>query len=521
MEKLSDSFLWLLPLLSAFMLWLGFPGGGESWPLLFLAYLPLLYLAYRSSPKKSFYVGLLGGMCHFLLLLYWIVIVLGRYGGLPWFFSIPALFLLSLYMSLFMACFTMISSLLLKRYTAFVAMWAIPAVWVGGDWLRSFLFSGFPWMDPGYALWKIPILIQTADLFGHYGISFLVMLINCMFFFLFLIKTKKGQKIKLSVPVVLLLCVAVFYGRYRMQYLEQSIAGGEKAVIGIVQGNIDQSKKWTPNLQQDTVAMYTSTSVTLTQNSPVPQLVVWPETALPFFPTRSPLMEPLRKMVAENNITLLSGSPWFVVKNPETRDIDFYNSAFLLHPSTEYGDMYYKSHLVPFGEYVPLKKFLPFLAPLVEAVGDFSTGAVTKPLIAGQIRAGVLICFESIFPDIARRWVDVGANVLINLTNDAWYGKSSAPYHSLAMTVFRAVETRRSLVRAANTGVSGFIDPLGRVLASSEIFTSWSKSMEVSLMDEITFHTRYGYLFAPFCFLLTLILLVLAKTGKFKQHYRS
>jgi len=150
---------------------------------------------------------------------------------------------------------------------------------------------------------------------------------------------------------------------------------------------------------------------------------------------------------------------------------------------------------------------LPFLAPLVEAVGDFSPGTIEQALACHNARIGVLICFESIFPDIARKWVGAKANVLVNLTNDAWYGRSSAPHHSLAMTVLRSVETRRSLVRAANTGFSGFIDPLGRMLVVSPLFEPWAESAEVVLMEEETWFVRWGYLFSPFCLGVTILLL--------------
>jgi apolipoprotein N-acyltransferase len=264
-----------------------------------------------------------------------------------------------------------------------------------------------------------------------------------------------------------------------------------------VQGNIDQSVKWSPANQQHTVNTYLAYSQALFGDNR-PELVVWPETALPFYPQTYPDTGVLYGLVTQNDTALLTGAPWFEVVDQETKDIRYYNSAQLIEPESGFVASYYKSHLVPFGEYVPLKKLLPFLAPLVEAVGDFRPGRVEKPLVRHDGRIGVLICFESIFADIARLWSENGANMLVNLTNDAWYGKSSAPHHSMVMTVFRAVENRRSVVRSANTGISGFIDPLGMIHDPSPIFTTWSASREIVLMDGRTVFVRWGYLFPLF-----------------------
>ncbi len=235
------------------------------------------------------------------------------------------------------------------------------------------------------------------------------------------------------------------------------------------------------------------------------EFIVWPETALPFYPQNNEYTQLLQGMTAEYDIALLTGAPWYEIIDRNARKVEFFNSALLLNPAGQFGDKYYKTHLVPFGEYVPLKNLLPFLAPLVEAAGDFSVGKIEQPLVWKDSRIGVLICFESVFPEISRKWVLAGANMLVNLTNDAWYGRSSAPHHSLAMAVFRSVETRRSLVRSANTGISAFINPLGRVESRSELFQSYGFSADVSLFEETTFWTRYGYLFGPLCFFLGVI----------------
>jgi apolipoprotein N-acyltransferase len=508
MKDLSLKFAVAAACCFAVLLLLGLPGGTEFRPILPVALVPLLFLALERSPWRRFFFGLLAGFLHFALLLYWIVIVLERYGNLPWFFSYPALALLSLYMALYIGGFVTLAGAVLQRWGMAAALWLLPFVWVGLDWIRSVLFSGFPWMDLGYGLWQAPLFIQTADLLGHYFITFLLVLCGCLCFFLL----HKGNRAPWSTPAlhaggVVLLCGAVvLYGYFRPLQLKEEIAAtNDRAVIGVVQGNIDQSRKWVAEEQRRTIFKYLGQTDMLLRRENRPQLVVWPETALPFFPMRNPLIGEVRRFAKEKNVTLLVGSPWFEEIGTPQPDVRFFNSAFLVTPTGELTNSYFKSHLVPFGEYVPLRQLLPFLAPLVEAVGDFTAGTVTEPLSSGTIKAGVLICFESIFPDIARKWVNAGANVLVNLTNDAWYGRSSAPSQSMAMTVFRAVETRRSLVRAANTGISGLIDPLGRIRYSSDIFIPWAESSEVDLLETVSFYCRYGYLFAPLCALLAAV----------------
>jgi apolipoprotein N-acyltransferase len=490
----------LFPVLTGLLLWLSFPGGGELWPLLFVALVPLLYAIAGVSVRTAFFAGISCGLVHFTLLLYWIVIVLGKYGGLPWFISVPALLLLALYMSFYLGLFALLARYVLLSFPAAVALWLLPALWVGLDWFRGEFLTGFPWMDLGYALYKVPHLIQIADLTGHHGISFLIVFFNtCMV----LLLTKKH-----TIPGYLLLLVPAFclffgtgvYSRYRYEDVKQATTAADvsQITVGIVQGNIDQSVKWSPEHQQQTIDGYISQTRSLF-DSGNPSLVVWPETALPFYPVSSGHMQSIKELAGTNDFALLTGAPWYEIIDRDTKNVKFFNSTLLLQPDGLYGGKYYKTHLVPFGEYIPLKKFLPFLAPLVEAVGDFSFGTIEQPLVWQEAKSGILICFESVFPELSRKWVLAGANVLVNLTNDAWYGRSSAPQHSLAMSVLRAVETRRSLIRSANTGISAFVTPLGTIPAQSGLFVPWAASTQVILCQELTIWARYGYLFAPIC----------------------
>lgn len=489
----------LLAAASGGMLWLAFPGGGAMPVFLALALVPLL-LALGGSSRRAALAGLVAGMVHHLLLLYWITTVLTTYGGLPWLLSVPALVLLALYMSLYWAAFAAIARLSFATLPPLATLWLLPALWVGLDWLRAQLFTGFPWMDLGYALYQHPLAIQGADLLGHYGLTYLIVLVNLLFALLLEQRRRPSAVAGLVLPVGLLLILTVLYGRARLEEVADLLKTSPRQEIGVVQGNIDQALKWSPEQLQKTVDTHLDLSEKLVQNQS-PSLIVWPETALPFYPLAEQPMAALRTLLRLNNLALLSGVPWLEAPAQAGGKTRLYNSALLLKPDGRMAGTSHKSHLVPFGEYVPLQEYLPFLAPLVQAAGDFSAGRVERPLEHRQARLGILICFESVFPDLTRQWLAAGANVLVNLTNDAWYGRSSAPHHSLAMAVLRAVEARRSLVRSANTGISAFVEPTGEILVRSEIFVPWAESRQVALLDGSTGWAQFGHRFAPACLL--------------------
>ncbi len=487
------------------------PGKVGAWPLLFVALAPLLFICLYNSPKKSAVIGWVTGFVYHLLLLYWIVIVLSRYGGLPSWVAFFALLLLSAYMGLYYGLFCFLLSTIAgrswhKERSVTVLVWSAPVLWTGMEYLRSFVFSGFPWMDLGYGLYRQPQLIQGADLGGHYTVSFALVL--CSGFIVALIDRQRiAVRWNLRMERRLLLFaggfIVFFFGYSFLRYdiVNSTFSRGLQAKVAVVQGNVDQGQKWSPAAREKTVQSYVKLSDQVLGNRDT-ELVVWPETALPFYLQNNPLALKVKDFLVENNVWLLTGSPVYdIVKVHENgqKDVDYFNSALLLNPDGYIAGRYDKQHLVPFGEYIPFGQYFSFLSPLVESAGNFTAGTSGQPLDMGRIKLGILICFESIFPDIARVSVTEGANLLVNLTNDAWYGRSSAPYQSLAMSVFRAVETKRYLVRSANTGVSAFIDPVGNIFEETEIFSSTVRSKQVVLWEELTVFCRSGYLFGACC----------------------
>ncbi|MCX5863529.1 MAG: apolipoprotein N-acyltransferase [Deltaproteobacteria bacterium] len=492
----------LLVLLSSALLFTASPGVIALPQLAWLALIPLFWGLHNQPPRRAALLGLICGLAYYLPLLYWIVIVLATYGQVPLPIAVLALVFLALYMSCYLAGFAFFCAKTGSRLPLLVFA---PACWVALDLIRSRLFTGFPWLDLAYTQYNLPQIIQVADLAGHYGLTFLMVLANALIFTLIasFVRRKATSSPALIGAAAVLLLVASGYNLWRVQTLPETIAQAEQMEVAIAQGNIPQDQKWQPAFQRETIDTYLrlSNALFITKK---PQLIVWPETALPFYPYEHPLFLRLHSELTRPYRTfLLTGAPHREKASPD-EPITYANSAFLLSPDGLVTGRYDKQHLVPFGEYIPLRWLLGFASPLVETLGAFSPGQTNTPLSCQNSRIGILICFESIFPEISRQQAAAGANLLVTITNDAWFGRSSAPWQHLAMGVFRAVETRKTLVRAANTGISTFIDPMGRIEGASPLFTEYARSQPVALLNGLTCYVRWGHLFPWACLILTL-----------------
>jgi apolipoprotein N-acyltransferase len=286
------------------------------------------------------------------------------------------------------------------------------------------------------------------------------------------------------------------FGFYSLTLQKEKDMGAETAKIAIFQGNIDQSLKWNPAFQEQTIRIYQDLSL---KDGPDSDLMIWPETAVPFYFLNENRLTPrLFDLTRETGSHLLFGSPAFGLREGQVR---YYNRAYLLSPEGRIS-FYDKVHLVPFGEYVPLKRFLPFVGKMVQAVGDFSPGEGSYGLSFSRGKAGVLICFETIFPELSRALKKDGCTLLVNLTNDAWFGRTSAPYQHLSMLTFRAVENRVWVARAANTGISAFIDSTGCIRRVYPLFQRGGIHAIIPLRPGLSFYTRYGDLIFLLCALI-------------------
>ena len=466
---------------SGILLALSFPRPGMA-ALAWFALIPLLLVMER-RPFKS---GVAAGIGFFGLVLYWLNIVMTTYGQLHPVFSVVAYLLLVLYLALFFGAATW-AACRLKEMRGLPVTLTLPVLWVGLEFLRTFLLTGFPWALLGYSQGDHLLLIQSADLLGVYGLSFLIVFVNAALVALVRSASQGTRSFpRIALPVAIALFAAnLGYGHYRLG--QEPDVRGKALRVSLVQGNIDQSIKWDPAFQSSTIEQYRDLSLQAAESGV--DLLIWPESATPFyFQDPGPLSEVVAGVPRSTGAHLLLGSPAYEMVD---RRPSYLNSAFLLGADGAILGRSDKVHLVPFGEYVPFGRYLPFIDKLVVGVGDFSPGTV-NPLSMNGDMAGVLVCFEGIFPGLAREYVRKGSDLLVNITNDAWFGRSSAPYQHLGMTRFRAVENRVWVARSANTGVSAFIAPSGRITAQSPLFETLTLEGEVGLGAHRTFYTRFG-----------------------------
>lgn len=450
----------------------------------FVALVPLLISIRQAKWRKAAGLGFIAGLIFFAGSLYWITPTVVQYGSLPWAVALGILLLLAGYLAIYFAGFAAGVAFLGQNGVIFVLFTG--GLWVTFELLRSRLLIGFPWNLLGHSQYQNLPLIQIADATGVYGISFVVAAVNAGIADGLVAHHGWRKRASSFATAGLLVSGAVIYG-----WVDQPRIPRPEIRVALLQGNISQDIKWDPRFQDETMAAYQN--LTLAQTRFHPDLVIWPETAVPFFLRHDQRLVSVEKLADEINSSLLVSAP-----DRDGRASPRYTvSAFLIKPKIGITSTYDKIRLVPFGEYVPLKRILFFVTKLTQgAVGEFSPGTqmTVFPIPAGKF--SVSISYEIYFATDVRRFVQKGAEFLVNITNDAWYGRSAAPYQHLSMVVFRAVENRRYLVRAANTGISAIVDPNGRIVSRSDLFESTAVRGTITANSDLTFYARYGDIFA-------------------------
>lgn len=487
-------------LASGILLFLSFPKYGSG-IIAWIAFIPLFYSLKNAAYKDGVLAGFGAGFVFYIGIIYWIIHVVVKYGYQPLYVGVAAMILLAFYLSLYIALFGL--GIVFSNKKGLPLYVSAPSIWICLEYAKSQLFTGFPWENLGYSQYANYYLVQLADITGVYGISFVIVFINALLFEALSNSGNRRVLIRLAVSGCIIMGLVYSYGLLRVNHVQKAESEAKSMKVLLVQGNIEQDVKWNPRYQLETVSIYRNLSL---KHGQQPGLIVWPETATPFFfQDINDLNREVLRVASSSRSWLLFGSPSYT---KDSQGMAIYNSAFLLSPEGTIEGKYDKMHLVPFGEYVPLRQFLPFIGKLVVGVGDFQTGIGYIPLKMESHKPGVLICYEGILPEAAGAYKRAGADLLINITNDAWFGMTSAPYQHLSMTTFRAIENRMYLVRAANTGISAIIDPKGKVLSQSPLFEQATVQGIVKYVDQRTIYSSYGDVFVYLCLFFTLGMII-------------
>ncbi len=485
----------ILSLASGILLFLSFPKFDLSF-LVWFSLVPLLSALQRVSFGEAFRLGLATGLVYNIGIIYWVSFVVVQYGYLPLYLGFFVMLLLALYLGLYVSLFS--AGVVFFRRKGINEIISAPILWTCLEYAKSHLFTGFPWENLAYSLHGMISFIQVVDITGTYGLTFVIVLVNCILYEIITVTSESKRRVLSGLIVGFTVIGLIFcYGLYRLDGMKNATKEMRTENVAIIQGNIDQSVKWNDKYQSDTLKIYRKLSLGMSESGV--NLIVWPETAAPFFfQNIDDKHRVIINIAKETNSYLLFGSPSYIRKGSKNL---FLNSAYLISPDGEITGRYDKIHLVPYGEYVPLRRLFFFLEKLVVGVGDFIPGKGPIPLTVGDEKTGVLICYEGIFPQISRGYKKKGATLLVNITNDAWFGTSSAPYQHLTMTAFRAIENRLYIIRAANTGISAIISPTGEIISRTGLFERTALNGVVGFVDECTFYSKYGNVFIYLCFI--------------------
>ncbi len=483
--------------------------------LAWVAFVPLFYAIEGESLRRVLGWAWLQGFASYLASLYWIPIPLHDFADVRMSLAILPMLLLAGIVAIYTAVAIWAGEFVARR-TRVPALLTMPVAWAAVEWIRTYFPLGFPWNLLGYTAYRSLELIQFAEVTGVYGISALIMFFNAV---VYVVIFRRGnyrlQTVSLSALTGLMLAL-VGFGAWRIATLKNAPVSGTLRVA-MVQGNIPQSLKWDSNFLPQSYKIYQDESLEAAKRGV--DLIVWPEAAAAFlfqpddqYPAElagdAAYRTALLTLAKNTGDPILFGAPALA---REDGRLGFYNRAYLVSGSGEVESHYDKIELVPFGEYVPARWLLGmFVNRVVQGFGDLIPGNQQTLFSVKGARLGILICYESIFPDFTRREVKHGANLLVNITNDAWYEESSAPYQVLAMAAMRSVETKIPMIRVANTGISAIIEPSGNITARTPLFKRGTQIRDVAWRPVRTIYTIVGDLFSEICFVLSLVGLIIA-----------
>jgi apolipoprotein N-acyltransferase len=491
--------------LSAILFSAGFPPS----PLGFVAYfslVPLLMALENKSPGPAFGIGYLFGLISNTLLLFWVG--WATVGG-----AIAALVLLCLYTA-FLCWFY---SFVQKRWRQW-AVFFFPFMWVAMEYFRSLTEMSFPWLNLAYTQTYYLKLIQYASLWGNYAVSFWILLLNLLVYLL--LRRRTGWKTA-TILFALLLILPYIYGTWAMSRK----IDGKRIKIALLQGNMEPEVKWNQDLLDYNMQTYIDMSKAAAKESV--DFIIWPETAAPcYLAGEEVYLEKVQRTSDQLDVPLLVGTDDYRVAGGG--NIQYFNSAFLFTPHSSRPEVYNKIHLVPFSEKLPYDECLGITKRIQLGQSDFSSGKEYTVFQIPQGKFAVLICFESVYPALVRHFVNRGINFLVNITNDGWFGKTHGPFQHARIAVFRAIENRMAVARCANTGISMFVDPYGRVTQPTRLYVRDMVIGSIPLKEDTgkgwnakTFYARYGDWFAQACLVLAFVATLAAVIRKSPNVYKG
>ncbi len=473
------------------------PLGFEA--LAWIALFPLFWILEEKEPGEAFTLGFVSGFVAYGFIIWWVQVTMVNYGGIPVWGAWGLVILLAVYIAIYVGLFAYFLTKV-SPGGGFARFLMAPVIWVALELARAYFLSGFPWALLGYSQYRILPAIQIADLVGVYGVSFFIVLVNAAFWHFF--RHPDRAPFAVVIGTSLFSALVVGYGYYQLNDLPKK-SGPATVPIGIVQPDTRPSLKWKSGMRESIVGDLEKLTNELSgefkkKGRGFPPLIVWPEAAAPVVFSQAPEWQKrIGEISKKEGIHLLFGT----LSADPTPPGKLFNSAYLLGPDGEQVARYDKMHLVPFGEYVPWRRVLFFVDKLVPVIGRFGEGKTPTIFDTPGGKFGVLICFEIIFPRVVRRLKN--AQFLVNITNDAWFGRTAASEQHLSMVAMRAVEFRVPIVRSANSGISSVIDATGHIRYRSPLFKKWRRADFIApRKGPPTVYARIGDAFAIVCAIL-------------------
>jgi apolipoprotein N-acyltransferase len=469
----------------------------QLWPLAWVAFVPLLWsLARAPTPRAAARLGFVAGLTTNLPAFYWLVYTIHVFGG----FSYPIAICFYTCLTVFTASQFVLFALAWQRTGPGPLALAAPLLWVS----LEFLFPNlFPWRMANCQL-HVPLLLQVGDLTGPFGLSFVMVWVSAALAEL----SARRRVVPLAAAATATLGIVV-YGAWRLPVVERAAATAAKARVVLVQGNVGIKEKGDVRYFDINLDKYQELSEPVQDAA---DLIVWPETVSQHWvPADATRLDGKENPFDNLRTHLIFGGLAFRVVRPD--EAEEFNSAFVIAPHGAVLGRYDKRILMPFGEYLPFAKVFPFIKSVSPETGGFTAGTTVSVFdIGGKLKVGQLICYEDLLASMSRHATQAGAEVLLNILNDAWYGNTAAPYQHQALALWRAIENRRYLLRGSNSGVTSIIDAAGRVVAEGGLFTAEVVSATVPRLGVTTFYTRCGDVFAWLVLVAAVILLVVPRS---------